>query len=81
MNAERSSVTFPGTAGAPSCKDGELRISEGNAGHGGYLEYCYNNDFGVVCGNNFDDRDAQVACRQLGYSAKGNRSFCQLKAG
>lgn len=52
------------------CNNGDLRISEGNYTNG-TLEYCFNNRFGVVCGDNWDDRDAQVACRQLGYGASG----------
>ena len=53
------------------CTDGELRIISEGTFKFGYLEYCLNNKFGLVCGNNFDNKDAQVACRQLGYEAHG----------
>ena len=34
----------------------------------GRLEICMNNNFGTICDKRFDTFDAEVACRQLGYS-------------
>jgi hypothetical protein len=34
---------------------------------GGRLEVCYAGQWGAVCEPNFNDPDARVACRQLGY--------------
>lgn len=34
----------------------------------GTLQVFFEGAWGAVCGSNFDDRDAMVACRQLGFS-------------
>ena len=34
----------------------------------GLLEIFINNQWGTVCSRGFDNRDANVACRQLGYA-------------
>ena len=38
----------------------------------GRLEICSNHMWGTVCDNHFDERDASVVCRELGYSPIGN---------
>ena len=43
-----------------------LRLVEGPE-HEGVLEVYHENEWGLVCDDRFDDRDAVVACVQLGY--------------
>ncbi|CAG2189330.1 unnamed protein product [Mytilus edulis] len=47
--------------------NGSLRITAGYAVNAGRLEFFYNGEWGTVCDNHFDNIDATVACRQLGY--------------
>ncbi|PFX25774.1 Tenascin-X [Stylophora pistillata] len=44
-----------------------IRLSEGNSYRIGRLEIFINGQWGTVCDDRFDMRDAQVACRQLGF--------------
>ena len=53
-----------------TCRTGDIRVIEGTP-QDGFLEYCIDGVWGVVCGPNWDDNDADVACRQLGYQPSG----------
>ena len=64
MFAEKS-ATFS------NCSNATLRIVGGPSQLEGRLEVCLNNVWGTVCGFNWDNNDAAVACRQLGYQAIG----------
>ena len=57
------------------CTDGDIQIISynNNNKHIGRIEVCVNGTWGTVCSDFFDDNDAKVACRQLGYSHLGKR--------
>ena len=54
-----------------ACKDGDLRLMDGNTTREGRVEICYDNVYGTVCDDQWGPLDAAVACRQLGFSDAG----------
>ena len=52
-------------------RSGDLRILGGRNTSSGRLEVFYNGTWGTVCQSYWSAKDAQVACRQLGFSASG----------
>lgn len=44
-----------------------IRLTGGNYHNEGLLEVYCNREWGTVCGSNFTQAAAEVACRQLGY--------------
>ena len=56
---------------APCDTQGAIRLQGGNNTRQGRVEICRLNMWGTVDDNSWDDIDAQVVCRQLGYPSVG----------
>ena len=52
------------------CEDGIVRLKDGTQTQG-RVEVCVNETWGTVCGDFWNNSDASVVCRQLGYSSYG----------
>ena len=51
--------------------NGAVRLQDGTDISNGRVEMCQNGIWSSVCSNGWDQIDAGIVCRQLGYSSEG----------
>ena len=58
------------------CHDGDVRLANGRQPYEGRVEVCFNETWGTICDYIYSWRwnvsQADIVCRQLGYSRAGN---------
>ena len=55
-----------------NCEQEDVRLAGTSYSTIGRVELCRNGTWGTVCSNSFDDIDASVVCKHLGFSPYGN---------
>ena len=56
------------------CEDWDIRLTQGSTNSEGRVEVCFDNEYGAICDDLWDEFDATVICRQLNYTGTGDHS-------
>ena len=63
-----------------TCNNGAVRLADGLTEYEGRVEICYDNHWGAVCGNSWNENEASVVCRQLGHISVGEKLYTATNA-
>ena len=63
-----------------SCEEGSFRLANGMLEGEGEIEVCINSVWGNICADEWDQIDAYVVCKQLGYTDTGD-NCCMYTVG
>jgi hypothetical protein len=58
-----------------NCESGEVRLAGGSQDYQGRVEVCISKAWGTVCDQNWDFRDGNLICQQLGFQPFGTCSI------
>ena len=71
----RHSIYFPIPPLTAACSDWDLRLVNGSQPLEGTVQVCFNNTYGTICHDQWNENDARVVCRHLGYSSENTSAL------
>ena len=54
-----------------NCTNGQIKLTGGKSEYEGRVEICYAGSWSTVCPSSWDNNEANVVCRQLGFTMIG----------
>ncbi len=72
MNFPHSFSPAPANESLPNeCENGDVRLVNGSIPNEGRVELCFHGHWGTVCSDTWNNMDAAVVCRELGFNSEG----------
>ena len=60
------------------CENGDVKLVGGNSDNEGTVEVCFDHLWGLISESGWNQKDAEVVCRELGYNPEGKKQISLL---
>ena len=65
-----SSIVIPWVL---DCENGDVKLVGGSSNNEGTVQVCFDHLWGLISESGWNQKDAEVVCRELGYNPEGKK--------